>query len=450
MKYFQWRLAIAALFLCLPIAAQTEKPLQLSQTHTPLPFSLTQAIERALAQNPELQIANLQIAVSQQDHKIARSAVLPQASANADETIRRINVETLIGRQVPLIGQVSGPFQAVVAGPAFSTPVLDLHLWRLYNASNDRLATSRADAQTRREEISLLVVSQYLGVLRAMASVDASKSRVEVAKALVGQAKALHQAGVATRVDEVRAEVKLRQEEQALIVSQTDVQTALYALARLLNVPQEQEIQVSDAAPFAETVELPSDANVETALRNRAELIAAASRKRAAESERSATVAESLPSLRFQSAWDQAGRNLPGMIPAYTYEVSFSVPIFTGGRLSAERQRAQILVQQAAQSETDARNRVAEQVKSSVAEWKAARNEVGVANDALRLAREELDLARGRFEAGVTDNIELISAQDSLARANDNQIDALYRFSAARAALARAIGRVEETFGRSK
>ena len=138
------------------------------------------------------------------------------------------------------------------------------------------------------------------------------------------------------------------------------------------------------------------------------------------------------------------------MIPAYTYEVSFSVPIFTGGRLSAERQRAQILVQRAAQSETDARNRVAEQVKSSVAEWKAARNEVDVANDALRLAREELDLARGRFEAGVTDNIELISAQDSLARANDNQIDALYRFSAARAALARAIGRVEETFGRSK
>jgi outer membrane protein len=89
-------------------------------------------------------------------------------------------------------------------------------------------------------------------------------------------------------------------------------------------------------------------------------------------------------------------------------------------------------------------------VKSSVAEWKAARNEVNVAKDALRLAREELDLARGRFGAGVTDNIEVISAQDSLARANDNQIDALYRFSEARASLARAIGRVEETFARSR
>jgi outer membrane protein TolC len=75
---------------------------------------------------------------------------------------------------------------------------------------------------------------------------------------------------------------------------------------------------------------------------------------------------------------------------------------------------------------------------------------VNVANDALRLAREELDLARGRFGAGVTDNIEVTSAQDSLARANDNQIEALYRFSEARAMLDRALGRVEETFGRSK
>src|SRR5215471_1910249 len=227
MKLFSLRFAIAVM-LGAPIAAQTAAPLHVS---------LAQAIERALAENPEVQIANLQIAVSQQDRNISRSALLPQASLTADETIRRINVETLIGRQLPAIGQVSSPFQAIVAGPAFSTPVFDLHLWRLYNASKDRLATSRADAQTRREEVSVLVVSQYLGVLRAMASVDASQSRVELAKTLVEQARGLHQAGVATRVDEVRAEVKLRQEEQALIVAQTEAQTARFALARLVGLP---------------------------------------------------------------------------------------------------------------------------------------------------------------------------------------------------------------------
>jgi outer membrane protein len=421
-----------------------------AQTKTALRLSLTDAVGRALAQNPEVQITNLQLAASQQDRNIARSALLPQASLNAGDTIRRINVETLIGRQIPAFGQVSGSFQAITAGAAFSTPVFDLHLWKQYRAAKDRVGSSRAEAQTRREETSLLVVSQYLGVLRAMASVGASKSRVGLATALLDQARALHQAGVATRVDEVRAEVKVRQEEQRLMVAQTEVQTGLFALARLLNVPPDQEIQVSDTGPFSETPEIPVDATFEMAMCNRPELAAAEFRRHTAESERSAAAAESLPSLRFQGMWDEAGRNLPGMIPTYTYEASLSVPLFTGGRLSGERHRAQIRVQQAAQQVMDTRNRIAQQVKSSLAEWKAARNEVSVANDALRLAREELDLARGRFGAGVTDNIEVISAQDSLARANDNQIEALYRFSEARATLARALGRVEQTFGRSK
>jgi outer membrane protein TolC len=440
MKQIAWRFVIP-LLTCFTVTAQMQTPLRLS---------LAQVVERALAQNPDLQIANLQIAASQEDRKIARSALLPQASLNAGEEIRRINVETLIGHQVPVLGQVSGPFQAMVAGASFSTSVFDLHLWKQYRASKDRLAASRADAQTRREEVSLLVVSQYLGVLRAMAGVDASKSRVELAKALLDQARALHQAGVATRVDEVRAEVKLRQEDQALLVAQTDMQTAQFALARLLNIPPDQEIQASDTGPFSEMPELPADANIETAIHNRPELASAESRKGTAESERSAAAAQRLPSIGFQGMWNQAGRNLPGMIPAYTYEVNLSLPLFTGGRLRAEGRRAQVRVQQAAEEEIDTRNRIAEQVKSSVAEWKAARNEVKVATDALRLAREELDLARGRFGAGVTDNIEVISAQDALARSNDNQIDALYRFSAARATLARAIGRVEETFGRTK
>lgn len=439
MKHSHLQLAIAVP-MCLSLATAAE----------PLRLSLGQALEWALAQNPEVQIANLQVAVSQQDRSIARSALLPEASLNADAAIRRINIETLIGREVPQLGHVSGPFQTIVAGPAISAPVFDLHLWKQYRAAKDRVAASRADAQTRREETSLLVVSQYLGVLRAMASVDASQSRVDLARALVDQAKALHSGGVATRVDEVRAEVKLRQEEQSLIDARKDVQTASFALARLLNIPPGQDIQVSDTGPFLATAELPDDANIETAIQNRPEPAAALSRKHVAESEHSAATAESLPSLRFQGVWDEAGRTPAGMIPAYTYQLGFSVPLFTGGRLKAERTRAQIRVRQARESEVDTRNRIAEQVKSGVAEWNAAKTQVHVADDALRLAREELDLARGRFGAGVTDNIDVISAQDSLARTNDDQIQALYRFSAARAALAWALGRVEKTFARSK
>jgi len=421
-----------------------------AQTDAPLRLNLEQSIERALAQNPEVQIADLQVAESQQDRKIVRSALLPNVSLEASERVRRLNVETLIGHELPAFGPVSGPFQAMVAGPTFSTPIFDLRLWKQYRATKDRVAASRADAKTRREEISLLVVSQYLGVLRATAGVDASKSRVDLAQALLNQTKALRESGVATRVDEVRAEVRLRQEEQSLIVAQTDVSTALYALARLLNIPAGQRIETTDHQAFFDTPGVPPEATIEMALQNRPELALIHARKSAAESERAAASAARLPSLWFQGGWGEAGKNLGGMIPTYDYEVAMSIPLFTGGRLSAERRRSQIQVEKAEQTEIDIRNRIGEQVQSSIAEWKAARNEVNVANEALRLANEELGLARSRFAAGVTDNIEVVSAQDSLARASDNHIDAFYRFSAARAKLARAMGRVEETFGRSQ
>ncbi len=52
--------------------------------------------------------------------------------------------------------------------------------------------------------------------------------------------------------------------------------------------------------------------------------------------------------------------------------------------------------------------------------------------------------ARDRFSAGVTDNIEVVQAQESVATANDNLISALYSHNLAKVALARALGGAEQ------
>ena len=87
-------------------------------------------------------------------------------------------------------------------------------------------------------------------------------------------------------------------------------------------------------------------------------------------------------------------------------------------------------------------------MKTSVAQVAAARNEVTVANLGIQLARQEVDQARDRFQAGVTNNIEVTTAQDELARANDNQIAALYRYNQARADLAHAAGQMEALYAK--
>ena len=48
----------------------------------------------------------------------------------------------------------------------------------------------------------------------------------------------------------------------------------------------------------------------------------------------------------------------------------------------------------------------------------------------------------------MSNNVEVTTAQDALARANDNQIEALYRYNQARADLARAIGQIEDLYAK--
>ena len=94
------------------------------------------------------------------------------------------------------------------------------------------------------------------------------------------------------------------------------------------------------------------------------------------------------------------------------------------------------------------RNQIALEVKTALINLDSARNEVRVANLGVQLSKEEVDQARDRFNAGVANNIEVIQAQDSLSRANDNQITALYRFNQARADYARAIGQMEKVYAK--
>jgi outer membrane protein TolC len=134
------------------------------------------------------------------------------------------------------------------------------------------------------------------------------------------------------------------------------------------------------------------------------------------------------------------------MIPVYEFGASLNVPLFTGGRIQAETAVQDLELRKLAQAERDLRNRIALEVKSAAAQLDAARVEVEAANLGVDLASEGVRQARDRFRAGVVNNIEVITAQDELARANDNQIAALYRYNQSRADLARATGKMEELY----
>jgi len=413
-----------------------------------LRLSLDQAVSLALKQNPTEQIAVLNVAESTQDKNIARAALLPQANLAVTDTAERINIEAFLGKPIPGFPEHGGPFQIFSAGPTFSAPIFDLTLFRRFQAARESANAAKADSLATREQVILLVVSQYIGSLRAVASVEASESRVQLAQALYDQAADLQKEGVGTGIDTLRANVELQNEKQTLLVAQADRDRSLFGLSKLLNLDPRQRIELADSLSFFDTPQPDVEHSIESALNDRQEWKALEEQRKAAGYQKKAEQESRLPALNFNGNWAYEGSSSTTGIPTYTYMAAVNVPLFTGGRIHAEIVKDDLEIKRLQEQEDDLRNQIALDVKTALLNLDSARNEVQVANLGVQLSKEEVDQARDRFKAGVANNIEVIQAQDSLARANDNQIAALYRFNQARADYARSIGQMEKLYVR--
>jgi outer membrane protein TolC len=423
-------------------------PAALAQDSTPLKLSLKDAVTLALRQNPQVILANLDISQSREDTRMARSALLPQVNGTLGGSDHRFNIQTAFGSGFPGLAEHAGPFWVAQAGIGFSAPVFDLTLWNRYRSSQMAQDSRRSQELTVREESVLLVVSQYLGSQRAAAEVDAAQSRVDLAQALHDQAADLQKNGAGTGIDTLRANVQLQNEKQRVIVARTSLETSLYALARLLSIDPQRKIELADQVNFFDTPEVSIDQSLERAYAARPELRQVLNEEQRASLEVKTAAQERLPKVSLSGFWLEQGLTPPSAIPVYTYEADLNIPLFTGGRIQAARDKASLAIRQLKQQEQEIRNHIALEVKTAAAQLESARSQVDVASLGVSLARQEVEQARDRFQAGVANNIEVVTAQDELARANDNQIAALYRYNQSRADLAHAAGQMEALYAR--
>jgi outer membrane protein len=413
------------------------------QPPSPLQLTLKQAVQLALKQNPQRVIAKLLVSESDRNSQIARSALLPKANVAASGSINQYNVQSI--ERAPARAGL-GPFQIIEAGSTFSQTILDFPKIRAYQIGREGTHQARADEQTAREIVVNAVVDQYLLILRALATRDAAKSRVALAQRLYEQATELQKTGIGLNIDTVRANVELQNERQNLIDAETLTHTTRYGLAALLDLPRDQDLDVADHLDFYDLPALDKQSLLDQALTSRPEIHSFNSQRRIAKLTTDAAGEQRLPQLDFSGFWFYQGSRFNNGIPAYTYAISLEFPIFTGGRIRAEEARAKLEEQHVAENRRQLEAQIVDDVKSALDELTAARNSVDVANLGLQLAQEEVAQAQRRFAAGVTTNVEVITAQDELARANDNQIAALYQFNLSRASLARATGEIEAMY----
>ena len=132
------------------------------------------------------------------------------------------------------------------------------------------------------------------------------------------------------------------------------------------------------------------------------------------------------------------------MLPTYAVFGTLNIPIFQGGKVHGDVLKAEASLRQAQAQMADVRAQIDQDIRNALLDLKSSGDQVEVAQSSVNLAEQALTQSRDRFSAGVTDNLEVVQAQEALASAHESLISSLYMHNLAKVSFARALGRAEE------
>jgi outer membrane protein TolC len=410
---------------------------------TPVNLSLRDAIRRGLQFNLGILTNRDIVDTARAERQRALSTLLPNVSLGAIQTSQQLDL-VAFGLHVPGIPRIVGPFGYQNAAAYLQQTVYDrTSLKNLKSATESRKA-AELTAEDARNLVVQAVSSAYLAIISDAARVDAIQAELNLAQALFDRATDQKQAGTVPGIDVLRAEVQLKTEQQRLLAQKNLVEKDKLVLARAIGLPAGQQFNVTDLLPFAPLTTALDDL-LKQAYDRRADFRAAQANVRAAEYAIDAARAEHYwPSVVVQGDYGDIGSTLVNSHGTYSLVAGVRVPIYAGGRAHIDTDQAEAVLRNKKNALEDLRGRIDYEVRSALLDLQSAADQVTVARTNVDLATETLSQARDRFGAGVTDNIEVVQAQQLLAAANENYIGSLNAHNGAKIALATALGTAEE------
>ncbi len=431
-----------------PTPASTQTTLSGKSTEI-IPLSLKRAIEIALAPdgNARLQLAEDLLRQSKSRASQARGGLLPNLDGSFSAMNQTRNLAAMgISLKIPIPGfsfpELVGPFNSVDVRATASMNLLDLSVIRRYQSARSIVASTENEKKNTEEAVIALVARSYLMAQRQQELVKASQANVTLAESLFQLARNRKEAGTATGIELTRAQVQLANEQQRLLVARIDQESARLQLMRAIGMDLSGKLELTDPFP-ADTVKSESaelSQALPMALSTRADYQAQLKREESARLSHSSVKWERLPSLSGFGDYGSIGNGMDHLIPTRTYGISVRVPIFDGARRDARRGEAAALWHQEQVKTNDLRQQIELELRLALDRLHSAAQQFQVAQEGLKLSEFEMEQAQRRYEAGVTNSIEVTDAQTRLARARDNQIAAAFLHESAKIDWAQALG----------
>lgn len=406
-------------------------------------LTLQEALDKALAQQPTLRMGQATIEAAVQRVHQKEAGYLPQGGYTY-----------VYSRQERPITAASGGVQ-IGGGPLKSTSQIynfnstNFNFTQLlfdFGSTLDAIRSaaasveaSRADLETTRQTVIFNTKQAYYGLLASQHLLQVAEETVQQNQKHLEEAQARFDVGVAPRFDVTTAQVQLSNAELNLVTARNNVALGRETLRTAMGVTGPFASILVDALDHP-PLSFDEERLLTQAYGTRPELHSLFAQQRATNNQVSSLQKEYLPAISANAQYNWSGRVYP-LQQGWVWGLTLTVPIFNSILTSAQVGEAQANLRNLQAQEDDLRQQIALEVRQSLLNLRQAEESIRVSEQTLIQARENLDLADGRYTTGVGNIIEVTDAQTSLTSARANDVQALYTNKAALAQLERAVGR---------
>jgi len=315
-----------------------------------------------------------------------------------------------------------------------------------YKAAGAAERSAHFATMSARGEVVQQVASAYLHAIAAASEVDNAKALEGQDQVALNHAHDAHVAGTAANLDELRARVQLQSQEQVRIQDENMLEKDLILLKREIGVAPGQKIALTDPAPFQDLVSQTPEEVKAIAYKNRQDYQNLQNQAVEYKAIHGAYRSQRLPTLSFSGFYGTDTVTGVGTHGDFLAQGTLSVPLFREAKLRGDTDAAQAQMESVNNQLADLRSHIDQQVRSALLDAGAAEQLVKVARSNVALATRELSDETDRVNAGVDDNLPLVTAQATLASAQSNLVESLYQYNLAKLALARAAGILEQQY----
>jgi len=400
------------------------------------PLSLKECIVLALKYHPSLNAGQATVEAQKARVEQALAAYYPQIDFKTTYNTATANYS---GSRAPARNWNFNDTFSI--GPSLNQLIYDFgRTSSSVKINRENVAASEEELQTARQNVILDVRQTYYSVLQSLALIQVAEETLTQNQQRLTQAEGFYQAGTRSKIDVTKAEVDLANVQLALIRAKNSYLVARANLNNAIGLREGLAFAVDETVDFVPRP-ISLDEILQSAYAHRPEMLQIKARQRGQEAAVDLARTDHYPILSGNVSNTWRSDEVPND-PAWDWSIgaALTIPIFSGfstqSRIAEERAQLRNLAAQ----EEELRQNIRLEAEQAYLNLNEALERIAVARKSMEQARENYDLASGRYQVGVGQPLEINDAEVLLANARANHINALYDFKVAEA-------RIEKTMG---